>query len=149
MASKVLMVVGIAVLVIVIYFLLPKDLLCPSSPNLRFSQKECAKSPDYSKCAAGDDACRTAIAREFFLTHVSNQTWINENTLRIEAKGVVNCDAQVVCPRYEIQGDSIVLKFGEVYNTPFMAAACICPHDLTYEISGLEKKDYQISIEKE
>jgi len=81
-------------------------------------------------------------------TNVTGSEWINQNTLRITANGVVNCDAQAVCPTYEINGDSLILKFGEAYNTPLMAALCVCSHNMTYEISGLEHKDYQISIKK-
>jgi hypothetical protein len=98
-------------------------------------------------CTNEEDVWSACLIK-LMTTNVTSSEWIDQNTLRIMANGVVNCDAQVVCPRYEISGNSLVLKFGEAYNTPFMAAGCVCPHNMTYEISSLEHKDYQISIIK-
>ena len=167
MVSKALIVVGIVVLAIIVYFLLPKDLFCPTSPNLKFSQKECVNDPAkwcpeesvrYYACWEQNgtpEICRDAqqifenCTRKFMTTNILDYSWVDSNTLRINAIGSVNCGASIICPSYQISGSLITLKFKESNNIPFIVAACECPHNITYEISGLEQKEYQISIKKE
>ena len=75
-------------------------------------------------------------------------SWLNDSVLRVETAVQSNCIYYVRNPAYEVNGNYLTLSY-ELYNdNPKMLASCDCAHIIVYEISELEKKNYQISIKE-
>lgn len=68
---------------------------------------------------------------------------IDGNTLFVKAEATPNCGTTWIFGDYSINGSNI-----ELYYKPVLASvmACICVHELEYEIQGVNVKDYKITI---
>jgi hypothetical protein len=69
--------------------------------------------------------------------------WINSFTYQITAHVIINCCNTFKNGDFEMQGDKLVLKFDNVGSD---ACNCVCGHDLIYNFTGLEEKEYEIEI---
>ena len=65
------------------------------------------------------------------------------DTLFVKSAATPNCGTTWIFGDYSINGSNI-----ELYYKPVLASAtaCICSHELEYEIQGLNMKDYKITI---
>jgi len=68
---------------------------------------------------------------------------IEENTLFVKAAATPNCGTTWIFGDYSINGQDIELHYKPVLAS---AMACICAHELEYEIEGISVKDYKITI---
>jgi len=75
---------------------------------------------------------------------ILKQTWIDEDTLKVEAYVSTYCEGGKITGDYIIDENDIVLKYD--VKKIIGVSKCDCPHKVIYEISGLEKEDYSISI---
>jgi hypothetical protein len=98
-----------------------------SNPNLSFSFNHCSESGD------GMD-------------RVISSEWLSDDRLII--KGIVNpnCATTWLFGDYRINENSLSLIYSPV-SMYFMA--CVCSHKVEYEISGIERKEYEIQFLEE
>ena len=83
----------------------------------------------------------------YFEPYVESIDWVGEDTLHLLVAVPDNCAATGGLGNYRLEDeDQLILE----YVTFMMAgeAACICRAELEFEVSGLERQDYSIDIEK-
>ena len=78
---------------------------------------------------------------------ILSQEWLDDGTLLVEAYLKTYCAGAKISGDYELKDINLILKYKVTISGP--VTTCVCPHGLTYKISNLEKKDYQISLIKE
>ena len=68
---------------------------------------------------------------------------IEGDILFVRATATPNCGTTWIFGDYSINGQNI-----ELYYKPVLASvlACICAHELEYEVEGISVKDYKITI---
>ena len=74
-------------------------------------------------------------------------TWINDTSLQVKAYVNINCAEKIENTDYEIIDGKIVL----IYKSPrckIFCANCFCTHELVYNFTNLEKKDYQFELKR-
>ncbi|OHA78906.1 MAG: hypothetical protein A2V96_01685 [Candidatus Yonathbacteria bacterium RBG_16_43_6] len=79
---------------------------------------------------------------------VYSKNWGNEDTLVVKAVDWYNCGAGQIWGSYKIEDDKITIFSGKKsfgLKLINVAEACIYSYVMTYEISNLEYKDYQIT----
>ena len=101
---------------------------CNYQKNLKFST---------GKCNQGINPYNTTEG-------LFNHTWVSDNTLVVE--GYVNtfCGGAIIKGSYLIEGNDLILEY-DIKITGAITL-CNCPHKVIYEISELEKKDYNIIL---
>lgn len=80
------------------------------------------------------------------------QTWVNDTTLKIEAKARANCNVTIKTGRYELKAKAI-----ELFYTPNVCGVegapdcvrCECDHPVTYTLNNLPKGQYTVTLKKE
>jgi len=108
---------------------------CPnaSSPVLEFSFGECDQSiSPYNTEEHG----------------IKETKWIDNTTLEVKAIVSINCAEEIESGDFEIVGKNIVL----VYKSPLceeICADCMCAHEIKYNFSNLEKKDYTFELKRD
>ena len=75
---------------------------------------------------------------------IISKEWLNENTLLIKAYLKTYCGGVEIRGDFKIKGDKLILEYD--FITGEYLTQCNCAHELNYEISNLEKKDYSISF---
>ncbi|NIB44797.1 hypothetical protein HBA55_34775 [Pseudomaricurvus alkylphenolicus] len=95
--------------------------------NLRFS---------FERCDDQEDAWKDSISRKYW----------NGNTLIVEGYAVPNCGTTWLFGDYHLDGNHISLIYKPIMPS---LAACVCAFDVEYQIAGLEKGDYTLSIAEE
>ncbi len=108
-------------------------------------------SPSTSVISLGFEtkSCNMATQQE---TDGPVQTWVNDTTLKIEAKARANCAVLIKTGRYELKGKAI-----ELFYTPGACGVegapscvrCECDHPVSYTLSNLPKGDYTVTLTKE
>ncbi|MDJ0676191.1 MAG: hypothetical protein QNJ36_12535 [Calothrix sp. MO_167.B42] len=77
---------------------------------------------------------------------ILSSRWTSQNTLNIEGYVKEVRDGATLTGSYQIKGDELLLRYkvdlGEVVTTSR------CTHKVVYNISGLEYKNYSISIKR-
>jgi len=71
------------------------------------------------------------------------KTWLNENTLLIKTHVSVQCPLKIQNGNYKVEGNTLILEYG-IPSEP--GAACKCLHEVSYEITNLQKGDYEIKF---
>lgn len=88
-----------------------------------------------------------AIKGNALSKNIYSKNWKNDNTLIIKALASFPCGKQQIYGSYRIDGDKITI-FGERKKFGFelisVAEACVYGYTLTYEISNVEHKDYEV-----
>ncbi len=75
------------------------------------------------------------------------QKWINENTLEVKTQVMSYCGgATISTPSFSLNNDKLTLKYQEKIGEAI--TLCVCPHQLTYTINNLPKKEYKIVVNK-
>jgi len=78
---------------------------------------------------------------------IIDYNWIDDNTLFIETYITTFCiGATITGGDYEINGDNLILKYKIV--TGDVVTSCVSQRAMIYEISSIERKDYDISIQE-
>ena len=80
-----------------------------------------------------------------FNNTISKSYW-NGSDLIIEGVVVPNCGATWMFGDYQASGNNLVLKYRPIYSSLML---CECAQDVQYRISGMEKRDYELSIIEE
>lgn len=102
---------------------------CKPRPTLTFSTGECNANIDpYTQPSAG----------------ILNQTWVSSDTLLIEGFVKTFCGGATIKGDYLVSGDGLILKYTIDAKGP--VTSCNCTHEVEYRISGLEAKQYSVSI---
>jgi hypothetical protein len=78
---------------------------------------------------------------------ILSSKWTSQNTLYIEGYVKEARDGVTLTGDYQIRGDKLILTYKVHIGT--VVTPCLCTHKIVYEISGLEHKDYSISIMRE
>lgn len=73
--------------------------------------------------------------------------WIEPSRVEIKSDGLMNCGSNVVRGAYAVIGNRIELGYEGVVKRDGPVPACLCKFELTYSISGLERRDYEVVIE--
>lgn len=68
---------------------------------------------------------------------------IEENTLFVKVAATPSCGTTWIFGDYSINGQNIELQYKPVLVSTM---ACICAHELEYEIEGISEKGYKITI---
>ena len=101
----------------------------PLLPRLEFSFKDC-------------DQFVGAETREKLGT--DEVQWLGSTTLLVRALVSINCAEKMGGGDFEIYGNTITLKYQHTKCTE--CASCECIHELTYQFTNLERKDYQFEL---
>lgn len=105
----------------------PKSASLPS-PVLKFSAGGCDPDMDpYTEPFEG----------------ITGKTW-NSNVLTINAYVKTLCEGININGSYKLSGANLALKIDMTHSGP--QGDCYCARKITYKISDLQQKDYQISI---
>ncbi len=75
---------------------------------------------------------------------ILNKNWKDPNILVVECYVKTFCGGSKIFGEYELNGSSLVLMYQEEIEE--IVTSCNCVHKLIYEISGLENKDYSVSL---
>ncbi len=75
---------------------------------------------------------------------IIKKEWGDENKLTVEAYVKTVCGGAEITGDYKINGDSLVLEYR--LHVGDIVTSCLCAHKLIYEITGLVRKDYIISL---
>jgi hypothetical protein len=110
----------IAVIIILYIFLaIPKK----SSVNLNFSY----------------EPTNQAFFCEYGSSNIREVNWKENNILQVKVRDNINCGNKVVGGSYNLEGNKIILYY---QVTGAGLANCVSCTNMTYEITGLEKKEY-------
>ena len=74
---------------------------------------------------------------------ISNQNW-SSDILTINAYVKTLCEGINIAGSYKLSGANLALKIDMTHSGP--QGDCYCARALTYKISNLDQKDYQVSI---
>ncbi len=75
---------------------------------------------------------------------IIKKEWGNENRLTVEAYVITVSEGAIIKVDYKINGDNLVLEYG--LDARYAPTSRICAHKFIYEITGLDRKDYIISL---
>ena len=78
---------------------------------------------------------------------IQKYNWLNNDTLYAEAVVLCNCADKITYGNYQINGNELMLQYN-LKKAILLRATCMCVHRLIYKIKHIEKKDYEIKIEK-
>ena len=121
--SEVFIVVGMATLLI---------LGCSSGhvsdPALTFSHSECDQALEGSH------------------ESISRPTWVDSSTVEVSAVVIINCAEDILWGDIVREDGTIVLQYKSSRCRP--CAECICPHELTYRITGVQRRDIAFRLEE-
>ncbi len=76
---------------------------------------------------------------------ISEKYWEGDDLI-VRGYAVPNCGTSWMFGDFHLSGDHLSLKYKPIMPA---LAACVCAYDVTYQISGLEKKEYTLSIGEE
>jgi len=72
-----------------------------------------------------------------------NTTWLDDNTLQVETEVYINCCRDIENGSASMIGDELILRY-EVVGEDL--CRCMCFAKVTYKLSGVPKKDYNITV---
>ena len=104
--------------------------LCACGPRLRFSTHSCDRSVGRKQPKRSSGILTTR--------------WVRRNTLRVGAWVKTYCSGARIRGDYQLQGRRLSLLY-TVKAGP-RVSRCVCPRGVRYEISGLKRGVYAISI---
>lgn len=77
---------------------------------------------------------------------ILNQSWINQDTLIVEGYVVTFCLGATINGSYILNKNDLILRYQ--IKTGRAVTTCNSAHKVIYEISNLENKEYNISIQQ-
>ena len=101
----------------------------PSLPKLEFSFRDC------------DQFVGTETREKLGVDEVQ---WLGSTTLLIKAFVNINCAESMMGGDFEIDGNTVTLKYQHTKCTE--CTSCECIHELTYQFTNLERRDYQFKL---
>ena len=90
--------------------------------------------------------CKPLTPNDLVIPIVKAVQWIDPSHVEIKADGIMNCATSSVRGAHAVAGNRLELGYEEEIKGG-IATACLCKIELTYSISGLDRKDYEIAIE--
>jgi len=80
---------------------------------------------------------------------IKEVTWLSKNVLQVKGVADMDCWYVPISGNYKINENKLTLQYDliEVFWKD-IGPGNSCPQELTYKISGIEKKDYEINIKK-
>ena len=72
-----------------------------------------------------------------------SSNWIDENTLLVTGTATPNCGTSWIFGDYAVDENNLTLTYKPVMPYLF---ACICNYDVEYEITNLERREYNIKL---
>ncbi len=78
---------------------------------------------------------------------VKEVKWIDEKTVEIKTNISINCAEEIKRGSHHIIGNDLVLTY-TISGNLFTVASCNCIHELTYRISDIEKRNYEVKLQK-
>lgn len=104
---------------------------CRPAPTLIFSTGECNANIDpYTQPTAG----------------ILNQSRVSSDALLVEGFVKIFCGGATIKGDYQVSGDDLILKYTIYAKGP--VTSCNCTHKIEYRISGLQAKQYSVSIKQ-
>ncbi len=77
---------------------------------------------------------------------VLSSEWLTNEKILVKGIANPNCGTTWLFGDYRVKGNSLTLVYSPV---SVFALACVCSYQVEYEVSGLEKKDYEIRLSEE
>jgi len=105
-----------------------------ASPSLKFSSTAC------------DPGLEAFDRRSRVPESIISTDWVSEKELSVVAYVRTYCSKVEMTGDYEINGNTLILKYRITWGDAF--SRCMCAHKLVYDLTGIEKKDYNVTIER-
>ncbi|MBU2103059.1 MAG: hypothetical protein KKF80_06650 [Candidatus Omnitrophica bacterium] len=115
--------------------------------NLLFVYAEESPSVEFK---FSSDVCKMSMPLPDSEAGVQKVNWHDNNKLEIKAFVNENCADWIEGGDVEVHDNTIALKYIVGYTIQFgerLSANCICPYQLNYTFTNLDKKDYQFKLE--
>ena len=78
---------------------------------------------------------------------VDETQWLKDGTLLIKGRAPATCGLKMKYGDYRVEGGkALVLEYGVFSPSGIVAKCGECLHDVSYAITGLAKRDYDISF---
>jgi hypothetical protein len=138
--GTVLKITLVAAVILIASFVVLSQLAHKQPPNLDFSSSKCL----------GQTEEDFELMWKTPSSVVKNSAWLDNETLEVRGRIILNCIEYIVSGNYRIEDDKLIL--GVVVDKPLWAkitmssASCRCGHDVNYTIHEITQKDYEIEI---
>ena len=84
--------------------------------------------------------CRDEFA---YKNEITSSYWSKGGTLSVKGTATPNCGTTWIFGDYELTGEDLTLSYSPIMGS---LVGCVCGYPVEYEIEGLEKREYNISL---
>ena len=78
-----------------------------------------------------------------YKNRITASHWRKDGVFSIKGTATPNCGTTWIFGGYELEGDNLILNYTPIMSSLF---ACVCGYPVEYEIKGLEKREYNVTL---
>ncbi|MFT5260714.1 MAG: hypothetical protein ACI810_002469 [Gammaproteobacteria bacterium] len=78
-----------------------------------------------------------------YKNRITDSHWGKDGVFSIKGTAAQNCGTTWIFGGYELEGDNLILNYTPIISSLF---ACVCGYPVEFEITGLEKREYNITL---
>ncbi|MCD4740847.1 hypothetical protein K8R43_06765 [archaeon] len=125
-----------------IFDLVERNCICENGNCITGSENVGKPKLDFSS-----GPCNDTLSPYDTQNHINSTLWTDYTTLQVNAIVVINCDEEIDSGNFNLEDNKLTLSFDYTPCGELGACAlCMCPHELTYTLSNMEKRDYDIIL---